>query len=93
MSYIVLYFSIGVALALLVYLYSCYDYRVNFKDIESWERYSDNNEVPQLVLAVCVAYPLLLIILAFAGLWWCIGYTAEHAREWVFKMIDQHFIK
>ena len=93
MSYIVLYFSIGVALAILVYLYSCYDYRVYCKDIESWERYSDNNEVPQLVLAVCVAYPLLLIILAFAGLWLCIEYTAKYVREWVFKMIDQHFIK
>lgn len=93
MSYVVLYFSIGVALAILVYLYSCYDYRVNFKDIESWERYSDNNEIPQLVFAFCFAYPLLLIILAFAGLWWCIGYASEHVREWIFKMIDQHFIK
>ena len=62
MSYIVLYFSIGVALAILVYLYSCYDYRVNFKDIESWVRYSDNNEVSQLVLAVCVDCPMICSI-------------------------------
>ena len=93
MSYIVLYFSIGVALAILVYLYSCYDYRVYCKDYESWEQYTDNNETHQLIGAVCIAYPLLLIILAFAGLWWCIGYTAEHVREWVFKIIDQHFVK
>ena len=93
MSYVVLYFSIGVFLAILVYLYSCYDYRVNFKDIESWERYADNNEIPQLVFAFCIAYPLLLIILAFVGLWWCIGYAAEHIREWIFKIIDQHFVK
>jgi hypothetical protein len=93
MSYVVLYFSIGVFLAILVYLYSCYDYRVNFKDIESWERYSDSNEVPQLVFAFCIAYPLLLIILAFVGLGLCIEYTAEYVREWIFKMIDQHFVK
>lgn len=93
MSYIVLYFSIGVFLAILVYLYSCYDYRVHFKDYGSWERYSDNNEVSQLVLAVCVAYPLLLIILAFGGLWLCIEYTAKYVREWIFKIIDQYFVK
>jgi hypothetical protein len=92
MSYVILYFSIGVAFAILVYLYSCYDYRVNFKHW-SWEQYTDSNDTYQLIAAFCIAYPLLLIILAFVGLCWCIGHVAEYVREWIFKIIDQYFVK
>lgn len=93
MSYIVLYFSIGVFLAILVYLYSCYDYRVNFKDYKSWERYVENSDLYEIMGGVLFAYPLLLLIALYIGLRGCIGYIAEYVREWIFKIIDQHFVK
>ena len=92
MSYIVLYFSIGVALAVLVYLYSCYDYRVNCRDW-SWDKYTNTNDTYQIIAAFCIIYPFIILVLACAGLWWCLGYLAEYIREWIFKIIDQHFVK
>ena len=92
MSYVVLYFSIGAAIAILVYLYSCYDYRVNFRDW-SWNKYTNTNDTYQLITAFCIIYPLIILVLACAGLWWCLGYIAEYVRGWIFKIIDQHFVK
>ena len=92
MSYIVLYFSIGAALAILVYLYSCYDYRINYKNW-SWDGYVKINDTYESMGGVLLAYPLLLLILLGLGVRWCIRYLAEYVREWIFKIIDQHFIK
>ena len=92
MSYIVLYFSIGLALAIAIYLYSCYDYRVNCRDW-SWERYVENNDLYEIMGGVLFAYPLLLLIALYIGLRGCIGYIAEYIRECIFKIIDQHFVK
>lgn len=93
MSYIVLYFSIGVFLAILVYLYSCYDYRVHFKDYGSWKQYTYNNETYQYMSAFCFVYPIILLVIACAVLCWCLGYLADYIREWIFKIIDEHFVK
>ena len=92
MSYIVIYFSIGVALAILVYLYSCYDYRVNWKDW-SWDQYVEISDTHYTIGGVLFAYPLLILILVGLGLRWCVGYPAKYIREWIFKIIDQHFVK
>lgn len=92
MSYVVLYFSIGLAIAIAIYLYSCYDYKVNCRDW-SWERYVENNDLYEIMGGVLFAYPLLLLIALYIGLRGCIGYIAEYIREWIFKIIDQHFVK
>jgi hypothetical protein len=92
MSYIVLYFSIGLALAIVIYLYSCYDYRVNCRDW-SWDQYVDVNDIYRIMGGVLFAYPLLLLILVGLGIRGCVGYLAEYVREWIFKIIDQHFVK
>ena len=92
MSYIVLYFSIGLALAILIYLYSCYDYRVNYRDW-SWNRYVYINNTYKIMGGVLLVYPLLILILAGLGIRWCIEYTTKCIREWIFKIIDQHFVK
>ena len=92
MGYIVLYFSIGLALAIAIYLYSCYDYRVNYKNW-SWDGYVKINDTYKIMGGVFLAYPLLILILAGLGLRWCIGHAAEYIREWIFKIIDQHFVK
>ena len=92
MSYIVLYFSIGVALAILVYLYSCYNYRVYCRDW-SWDGYVKINDTYKIMGGVLLAYPIFILILAGLGIRWCIGYTIEYIREWIFKIIDQHFVK
>lgn len=92
MSYIILYFSIGLALAIVVYLYSCYEYRVNYKQW-SWERYTDTHDVHGNLILTIIGYPLFIIMLSIIGLTWCIGYIAECVREWIFKIIDQHFVK
>ena len=92
MSYIILYFSIGLALAIVTYLYSCYDYRVNCRNW-SWNQYVHVNDTYRIMVGAVFAYPLLLLILAGVGLRWCVGYAAEYIREWIFKIIDQHFVK
>ena len=92
MGYIVLYFSIGLALAIAIYLYSCYDYRVNYKNW-SWDGYVKINDTYKIMGGVFLAYPLLILILAGLGLRWCIGHAAEYIRECIFKIIDQHFVK
>jgi hypothetical protein len=92
MGYIVLYFSIGAAFAILIYLYSCYDYRINFRDW-SWDRYVDTNDIYEIIGVFLFLYPFMLLILACAGLWWCAEYAVEYVREWIFKTIDQHFVK
>ena len=92
MSYIVLYFSVGLALAILIYLYSCYDYRVNCRDW-SWDQYVRVNDTYKIMGGVFLAYPILILILVGLGICWCVGYIAEYIREWIFKIIDQHFIK
>jgi hypothetical protein len=92
MSYIVLYFSIGLALAIVMYLYGCYDYRVNCRDL-TWDQYVYINNTYKIMGGVLLAYPLLIFILAGLGIRWCIGYTIEYIREWIFKIIDQHFVK
>lgn len=92
MSYIILYFSIGLALAIAIYLYSCYDYRVNCRDW-SWDQFINVNDIYKIMGGVLFAYPLLIIILIYLGLRWCVGYAAEYIREWIFKIIDQHFVK
>ena len=92
MSYIVLYFSVGFALAILIYLYSCYNYRVNCRDW-SWNQYVLVNDTYKIMGGVFLAYPLFILILAGIGIRWCIGYTIEYIREWIFKIIDQHFVK
>ena len=92
MSYIVLYFSIGVALAILVYLYSCYNYRVNCRDW-SWDQYVRVNDTYKIMGGVFLIYPILILILVGLGIRWCVGYLAEYIREWIFKIIDQHFVK
>ena len=92
MSYVVLYFSIGVALTILIYLYSCYDYRVNYKNW-SWDGYVKINDTYKIMGGALLAYPLLLLILLGIGIRWCVGYAAEYIREYIFKIIDQHFVK
>ena len=92
MNCIVLYFSIGLAIAIAIYLYSCYDYRVNYRNW-SWNQYVHVNDTYRIMGGAIFAYPLLLLILAVVGLCWCIRYMAEHIREWIFKIIDQHFVK
>ena len=92
MSYIVLYFSIGLAVAIATYLYSCYDYRVNYKNW-SWDGYVKINDTYKIMGGVLLAYPILILILAGLGIRWCIRYAAEYIREWIFKTIDQHFVK
>ena len=92
MSYIILYFSIGLAVAIVMYLYACYDYRVNYKEW-SWDQYVDVNDIYRIMGGVLFAYPLLLLILVGLGIRWCVGYLAEYIREWIFKIIDQHFVK
>lgn len=92
MSYIVIYFSIGLAVAIAIYLYSCYDYRVNYKNW-SWDGYVKINDTYKIMGGVLLAYPLLILILADLGLRWCVGYSAKYIREWIFKIIDQHFVK
>lgn len=92
MSYIILYFSIGLAIAILAYLYCCYDYRVNWKEI-SWDGYVKINDIYQIIGGVIFIYPLVILILLYLGLRWCVGYLAKYVREWIFKIIDQHFIK
>ena len=92
MSYVILYFSIGLALAIVIYLYSCYDYRVNCKDW-SWNQYVGVNDLYIIMCGVIFAYPLLLLILLGLGIRWCVGHAAEYIREWIFKIIDQYFVK
>ena len=92
MSYIVLYFSIGLAIAIAIYLYSCYDYRVNYTEW-SCHQYVDINDTYSVMGGVLFAYPLLILVLVGLGLCWCVGYIAECVREWIFKIIDQHFVK
>ena len=92
MSYIIVYFSIGLALAILIYLYSCYDYRVNCRNW-SWNQYVNVNDTYGIMGGVIIAYPLLLLVLAFIGICGCVGYAAEYIRECIFKIIDQHFVK
>jgi hypothetical protein len=92
MGYIILYFSIGLALAIVMYLYGCYDYRVNCRDW-SWNRYVGVNDLYKIMVGVFLAYPLLLLILLGLGIRWCVGYAAEYIRERIFKIIDQHFVK
>ena len=92
MSYIVLYFSIGLALAIAIYLYSCYDYRVNCRDW-SWDQFVNINDTYKIMGGVFLAYPILILILAGLGIRWCIGYLAEYIRGLIFKIIDQHFVK
>ena len=92
MSYIVLYFSVGLALAILIYLYSCYDYRVNCRDW-SWNQYVRVNDTYKIMGGVFLAYPILILILVGLGIRWCVGYLAEYIRERIFKIIDQHFVK
>ena len=92
MSYVILYFSVGLALAIAMYLYGCYDYRVNCKDW-SWNQYVGVNDLYKIMGAILFAYPLLLLILLGLGIRWCVGYAAEYIREWIFKIIDQHFVK
>ena len=92
MSYIILYFSIGLALSIVIYLYSCYDYRVNCRDW-SWDQFVNVNDTYKIMDVVLLAYPLLLLILLGLGIRWCVGYAAEYIREWIFKIIDQHFVK
>ena len=92
MSYIVLYFSIGLAVAIVIYLYSCYDYRVNCRDW-SWDQYVEVNDTYRVMGVILFAYPLLILVLVGLGLRWSIGYIAEYVREWIFKIIDQHFVK
>ena len=92
MSYIILYFSIGLALSIVIYLYGCYDYRINCKDW-SWNQYIGVNDLYKIMDVVLLAYPLLLLILLGLGIRWCVGYAAEYIREWIFKIIDQHFVK
>ena len=92
MSYLVLYFSIGLALAIAIYLYSCYDYRVNYKNW-SWDGYVNINDTYRVMGGVLLAYPLFFLILGGLGLRWCVRYMIEYIREWIFKIIDQHFVK
>ena len=92
MSYIVIYFSIGLAVSIMIYLYSCYDYRVNYKNW-SWDGYVKINDTYKIMGGVLLAYPLLLLILLWLGLRWCVEYIAKCIREWIFKIIDQHFVK
>jgi hypothetical protein len=92
MGYIVVYFSIGLAMAIAIYLYSCYDYRVNCRDW-SWDKYVEVTDTYRIMGGTLFAYPLLLLILLGLGIRWCVGYIAEYAREWIFKIIDQHFVK
>ena len=92
MGYIVIYFSIGLAFAIIIYLYSCYDYRINCNDW-SWDQYADINDLYRIMGGALFAYPLLLLILVFVGLRWCVGYITEYVREWIFKIIDQYFVK
>ena len=92
MSYIVLYFSVGLTLAILIYLYSCYDYRVNCRDW-SWNQYVRVNDTYKIMGGVFLAYPILILILVGLGIRWCVGYLAEYIRERIFKIIDQHFVK
>ena len=92
MSYIILYFSIGLALSIVVYLYACYDYRVNCRDW-SWDQFVNINDIYKIMGGVLLAYPLLLVILIWLGLRWCVGYAIEYVREWIFKIIDEHFVK
>ena len=92
MSYIILYFSIGIAVAIAVYLYSCYDYRVNWKNV-SWDGYVESNDIYRVMYGIVFAYPLLLVVLLYLGLRWCIGYISKHIREYIFKIIDQYFVK
>lgn len=92
MNYIILYFSIGIFLAILVYLYSCYDYRVNWKDW-SWDQYVEISDTHYIIGGVLFAYPLLILILVGLGLRWCLRYLADYIREWIFKIIDQYFVK
>ena len=92
MSYLVVYFSIGAAFAILLYLYSCYDYRVNCRDL-SWDQHVGINDTYKIMGGVLLAYPILICILIYLGLRWCVGHAAEYIREYIFKIIDQHFVK
>lgn len=92
MSYILLYFSVGLALAILIYLYSCYDYRVNCRDW-SWDQYVRVNDTYKIMGGVFLAYPILILILVGLGIRWCVGYAAEYIREYIFQIIDKHFVK
>jgi hypothetical protein len=92
MSYIILYFSIGLAVAIVVYLYACYDYRVNCRGM-SWDGYVDVNDLYKIIGGIIFAYPILICILLYLGLRWCVGYLAEYVRGWIFKIIDQYFVK
>lgn len=92
MSYIVLYFSIGLAVAIAVYLYSCYEYRVNCRDW-SWDEYVKINDTYKIIGGVLLAHPILICILIYHGLCWCIEHVAEYIRECIFKIIDEHFVK
>ena len=87
MSCIVLYFSIGLAVAIATYFYSCYDYRVNYKNW-TWDGYVKINDTYKIMGGVLLAYPILILILAGLGIRWCIRYAAEYIREWIFKIID-----
>lgn len=91
MSFIIVYFSIGLALAIVLYLYSCYDYRVNCKDL-SWDQYVGVNDVHKIMGAILIAYPLFLLILLGIGIRWCVRYVVTYVREWIFKIIDEHFV-
>lgn len=91
MSYIILYFSIGLALAIATYLYSCYDYRVNYKDW-SWHGYVKLNDTYKIIGGVILAYPIFLCVLMYIGIRWCVSYTTTAIREYIFKIIDQYFV-
>lgn len=92
MNYVILYFSIGLALAIVIYFYSCYDYRINYKNW-SWNQYVNTNDIYSTMGGVILAYPLLLLILVVIGIRECVVYIAEYIRKYIFKIIDQHFVK
>ena len=92
MGYIILYFSIGLALAIAIYLYDCYDYRVNFKDY-SWKKYKDINHINNNIVGFLFLYPLMLLILVCIGLRRYVVRTMDYIRECIFKIIDKYFVK
>ena len=92
MSYIILYFSIGLILAILIYLCYCCDYKVTHKDL-SWEQYSEIYKVNCIIGLIILFYPLYTLILIFIGLRWCFMYALERFRKWMFKIMDKYFIK
>lgn len=92
MSYIILYFSIGLILVIIVYLYCCYDYKIN-RNYLSWEQYSEIYEINLIFGLIALFYPFYILILIFLCLQWCFMYVVEYVREHIFKIIDKYFVK